>query len=91
MTIETIAFDPARYLDSEETIREYIRQVMIDGDTDEILQAFNDVARARGMAHIESDTGMSRESLYKAFAKGAKPRFDTVLRVSRALGVPLTV
>ena len=43
------------------------------------------------MAHIASDTGMSRESLYKAFAKGAKPRFDTVLRVSRALGVPLTV
>ena len=91
MTVETIPFDPAKYLDSEETIREYIKYVMTDGTTEEILQALGDVARARGMAQIAKDTGLSRESLYKVFAEGSKPRFDTILRVSRALGVPLTV
>jgi probable addiction module antidote protein len=91
MTVELMPFDPAKYLDNEETIREYIRYVMSDGTTEEILQAFKDVARARGMAQIAKDSGLSRESLYKTFSEGSKPRFDTILRVSRALGMPLTV
>jgi probable addiction module antidote protein len=52
--------------------------------------ALGDVARARGMAQVAKDTGLGRESLYKALAPGARPRFDTVLKVARALGVKLT-
>jgi len=83
------AFDMSEMLDSDEAIAEYLSQVMADGDTDELVAALGHIARARGMAQIARDAGLGRESLYKALAPGAKPRFDTVLRVVRALGVRL--
>lgn len=82
-------FDLADYLDSEEMIAEYLSQVLAEGDTEELLQAIGHVAKARGMTQIAKDSGLGRESLYKAFAPGAKPRFDTVLKVMHALGVEL--
>ena len=57
---------------------------------DLLLMALGDVARGRGMAQVAKDAGPGRESLYKALAPGAKPRFDTVLKVARALGVKLS-
>ena len=59
-------------------------------DPDLLLLALADIARARGMAQVAKDAGLGRESLYKALAPGAKPRFDTILKVARALGVRLT-
>ena len=56
----------------------------------ELLAAICDVAKARGMAQIARDTGLGRESLYKALAPGAKPRFETVMKVARALGLRFT-
>jgi len=53
--------------------------------------ALGDVARARGMAHVAKDAGLGRESLYKALTPGARPRFDTVMQVARALGIRLSV
>ena len=47
------------------------------------------MAKARGMAQLAKDTGLGRESLYIALAPGAKPRYDTVLKLLRALGVEL--
>ena len=82
-------FDPAAYLDNEEVIAEYLSQVLEDGDTDELIAAIGHVAKARGMTQIANDTGLGRESLYKAFAPGSKPRFDTVMKVLKALGVKL--
>jgi len=82
-------FDPAEYLDSEAMISAYLTQVLADGDADELLAAIGHVARARGMTKIAQDAGLGRESLYKAFSQGAKPRFETVLKVLRALGVRL--
>lgn len=89
MTIKTIPFDIVAELDSEENIAEYLRQVFADGDTDEIIRAIGYVARARGMAQLAKDSGLGRENLYNALKPGAKPRFDTILRVCRALGVNL--
>lgn len=80
----------ARYLDSDKAIAEYLTQVLADGNTDELLSAIGHIAKAKGMAQVAKDAGLGRESLYKALAPGAKPRFDTVLRVARALGVTLT-
>ena len=53
----------------------------------QVRSAAGDVARAKGMAQVAKQSGLGRESLYKALAPGAKPRFDTVLKVARALGV----
>ena len=54
------------------------------------LTAVRDVARARGMAQLAKDAGLGRESLYKALTPGAKPRYDTVLKLLNALGVRLS-
>ncbi|MDT8442071.1 MAG: putative addiction module antidote protein [Desulfuromonadales bacterium] len=85
-----IPFDAARYLNDEEAIAEYMTAVLETGDPDLLLLALGDVARARGMAQVAKDSGLGRESLYKALAPGAKPRFDTIIKVARALGVRLT-
>ena len=89
--IETAPFDAADYLDDEETIAEYLTAALEDPNPDIFLVAVRDVARARGMAQLARDTGLGRESLYKALAPGAKPRYDTVLKVLHALGVKLHV
>jgi probable addiction module antidote protein len=89
MTIELSDFDTSHYLDSEEVIAEYLSQVLADGDPDELLLAIGNIAKARGMTKIANDSGLGRESLYKVFAPGAKPRFETVMKVMRALGVEL--
>jgi probable addiction module antidote protein len=60
-----------------------------DPNPDMFLAAIKNVARVRGMAQLAKDTGLGRESLYKALAPGAKPRYDTILRVTRALGIRL--
>jgi probable addiction module antidote protein len=85
-----LPFDATRYLTDDEAVAEYVNAVLETGDTDLLLMALGDVARARGMAKVAEDSGLGRESLYKALAPGAKPRFDTVLKVARALGVKLT-
>jgi probable addiction module antidote protein len=59
-------------------------------DPDLLLMALGDVARAKGMAQVAKAAGLGRESLYKALAPGAKPRFETVMKVARALGVKFT-
>jgi probable addiction module antidote protein len=82
-------FDTADYLADEETIAEYLSAALDDPDPDMLLVAVRNVARARGMAQLARDTGLGRESLYKALAPGARPRYDTVLKVLRALGVKL--
>lgn len=85
-----IPFDAARYLNDEDAIAEYMSAVLETDDPDLLLLALSDVARARGMAQVAKDSGLGRESLYKALAPGAKPRFDTIIKVARALGVRLS-
>ena len=82
-------FDAAAYLDNEEVIAEYLNAALEDENPDVFLMAIGDVAKLRGMAQLAKDTGLGRESLYKALAPGAKPRYDTVLKLIRALGVEL--
>jgi probable addiction module antidote protein len=82
-------FDMADYLDDDEAIAEYLTQVMSDGDDSELAAALGHIAKARGMTQIAKDAGIGRESLYKALRSDAHPRFDTINRVCKALGVRL--
>ena len=75
--------------DNDEVIACYLSEVLADGDMDELLEALKNVARAKGMSEVASAAGLGRESLYKALTPGAKPRFDTINRVLKALGVRL--
>ena len=85
-----IAFDAARYLDGDDAIAEYMTAILETNNPDLLLLALSDVARAKGMAQVAKDAGVGRESLYKALTPGAKPRFETVMKVARALGVKFT-
>ena len=80
-------FDISQYLDNKEMIAEYLSQVIGDGDMDELLEAIGNIAKAKGISQIAADTGLGRESLYKTFQSGSKPRFETVMKVLRSLGV----
>ena len=82
-------FDAAEYLDSEEVIAEYLNAALEDEDPNVFLTAVGDIAKARGMTELAKDSGLGRESLYKALSPGTKPRYDTVLKVIRALGVEI--
>lgn len=84
-------FDAADYLDSEEMIAEYLSAALEDENPDVFLAAVSDVAKARGMTAIAASTGLGRESLYKALSPGAKPRYETIVKVLHGLGVRLTV
>lgn len=83
-------FDAADYLDNEATIAEYITAALEDPNPDVFLTTVRDVARARGMTQLAETAGVGRESLYKALTPGAKPRYDTILKLLHALGVKLT-
>ena len=84
-------FDAADYLDSEEMIAEYLAAALEDENPDVFLAAVSDVAKARGMTAVANSAGLGRESLYKALAPGAKPRYETIVKVLHGLGVKLTV
>jgi probable addiction module antidote protein len=89
-SMKLVAFDAARYLDSDEAVAEYMSAMLEANDPDLLLLALGDVARAKGMAQVAKEAGLGRESLYKALTPGAKPRFDTILKVAKALGVKFT-
>lgn len=91
MKIETAPFDAAEYLSDDETIAEYLAAALEDPNPDLLLVAIRNVARARGMAQLAQAAGLGRESLYKALRPGARPRYETIVRVLQALGVQLTV
>jgi probable addiction module antidote protein len=86
---EQSTFDMADYLDDDEAIAEYLTQVLSDGDDSELAAALGHIAKSRGMSQIAKDAGIGRESLYKALRSDAHPRFDTINRVCKALGVKL--
>ena len=91
MSTKYAPFDVAEYLDNDEVIAEYLTASMEDPNPDVFLAAVGDVAKARGMAHIARETGLGRESLYKALSSGAHPRYETIRAVLSALGVKLTI
>ena len=84
-------FDAAAYLDSDAVIVEYLSAAAEDPNPDVFVAALGHVAKARGMARIAKDSGLGRESLYKALSTGAHPRFETINSVLHALGVKFTV
>jgi probable addiction module antidote protein len=89
MTEKLSKLDVSDYLTDETIIAEYLNAILADGDQDLLLSAIGEIAKAHGMTQIAELTGLGRESLYKALAPGAKPRFETIMKVLQGLGVHL--
>lgn len=95
MTLKSRPYDPARYLEDDESIAAYLQEAMTvameDSDPSFMAHALGTVARARGMSEIAKAAGLSRESLYKALGEDGNPEFGTILRVLQALGLKLSI
>jgi probable addiction module antidote protein len=89
--VKLTEFDPSAFLDSDELVAEYLAAALEEEDPDVFLAAIGHVAKARGMSNIAKSSGLGRESLYKAFAPGAKPRYETVMKVIHSLGVKIDI
>jgi probable addiction module antidote protein len=87
----TIAYDVATQLRTPKEMAAYLDAWLSDAPDDAtgIARALGDLARAKGMAQVAREAGLSRESLYKALSGNGNPSFDTVLRVAKALGLRL--
>ena len=86
---QTSSWDVAEHLDTEEDMAAYLEAALEDADAALVAAALGDIARAKGMVQIARDTGLGRESLYKALSPEGNPEFATVLKVVRALGLRL--
>ena len=90
MTTKLTAYDPAEDLTSEEAIATFMAEAFQTEDVAYIAHALGVVARAKGMAHIAEQTGLSREQLYRSFSESGNPTLKTTLAVMKALGIKLT-
>ena len=88
---KTTRYDVAEYLRTPEEMAAYLEACLeeAEGDAAFIAKALGDIARARGMTQVARDSGLSRESLYKALSGERSPDFDTILKVVNALGLRL--
>ncbi len=84
-------WDTVEYLKTEEDMVMYLQACMDEAGDDAafIAAALGDIARAKGMTQLAKDTGLGRESLYKALSGEGNPSFGTILKVMHALGIKL--
>lgn len=86
---KTKQYDVAEYLETEEDMAAYLQAAFEEGDPALVIHALGNIARARGMSEIARQSGLRRESLYKALSPEGNPEFATVLKVVQALGIKL--
>ena len=90
MTEKLTTFDPAEHLQSDQAIADFMTGAFETNDTAYIAHALGVVARAKGMTQIASQTGLSREQLYRSFSAEGNPTLRTTLAVMKALGIELS-
>src|ERR1700722_4863620 len=88
--MKTKVFDEAAFLETDQDIAAYVTEALASGEPAVITYALGVVARTRGMSQIARETGLSRESLYRALSADGNPEFVTVLKIMEALGLRLT-
>jgi len=93
MALKLRKWDSAEHLKTEDDIAAYLDACIeeVGDDAAFIAKALGTIAKARGMSQLAKDTGLGRESLYKALSGEGNPSFATILKVTRALGLELVV
>ena len=82
---------PATYPAASDEMTAALNAALSAGDLNRIMGILGEMARARRMRRVARETGLGEKSLYKSMRAGASPEFNTVLRVTRALGFRLQV
>lgn len=91
MKIKVTDYDPANALVDDEEIAFFMADALETGDAAFIAQALGVVARAKGMTSVATETGLSREQLYRSFSEEGNPTLKSTLAVMKALGIELTI
>ncbi len=84
-------FDPIDFLDCAESAQAYIDEAVATGDAAFITESLGVVAKARGMTDLATKTSLSRETLYRTLSKRGNPNLNTLLSITKALGVTITI
>ena len=90
MPLETLLFDSARHLKTEEDIALYLQAILEENEPGLFAHALGQVARAKGMTQLARETGLAREALYRALSAEGNPELATVMKVMKALGLHLS-
>ena len=93
MSTKLTDYDVSEHLRTPEEMAAYLEACIIesDGDAAFVAKALGDIARAKGMTALAQETGLGRESLYKALSADGNPQLSTVLKVAKALGLQFSV
>jgi probable addiction module antidote protein len=91
MKTKTKSYNPFDYLLTQADRGEYLTQAFLDEDPSVFVTALGHIAKAKGIAQLATDTGLNRESLYKALSGKTQPKWDTVQRIIKALNISVHV
>ncbi|NBS08909.1 MAG: putative addiction module antidote protein [Betaproteobacteria bacterium] len=92
-TLKLRKWDSAEHLKTDDDMAAYLEACLEEAGDDAafIAKALGNIARAKGMTQLSKDTGLGRESLYKALSGEGNPSFATILKVTHALGLKFHV
>ena len=84
-------FELSDFLDNDDVRKEYLNQVLADGDLEELKRALLYISKSYGVEKIAKKANLNRESFYKIFKPNSKPRFETISKILRAFDMNLSV
>jgi probable addiction module antidote protein len=91
MPNKTSTFNPFEYMETQDEINIFLRECLEDEDPNVFVSALGHLVKAHGVTDVAEVTGLSRESLYKTFNGKTQPKWDTIFKVSHAIGIQLAV
>ncbi len=91
METQTAPYNPIDYLESDEEVLSYLNDAYLDDDPGVFVVALGHLARHYGVSKLSRETGLNRESLYKAFSGNVQPKWDTIQRIMKAMQIQLHV
>ena len=89
--MELKTFELSDFLDNDDIRKEYLNQVLADGDLEELKRALLYISKSYGVEKIAKKANLNRESFYKIFKPNSKPRFETISKILRAFDMNLSV
>ncbi len=89
--LEISTFNILDYLKTDEDMAGYLEACLAEGGVEAFFMGLGDVIQAKGIAQISRETGLSREEVYKTFEPGRQPHFETIWKITKALGLNVSI
>jgi probable addiction module antidote protein len=89
--LKTTPFDVADYLKTDEDIKMFLKESLVEGTMSDFIHALNTAARAKGMSEVARNAGVTRASLYKSLSENGNPRFETIAKIVESFGCKIVL